>query len=68
MDSSTINIKSRCLLICGLMLFSVLSLLAVPVQASTSSQNDFGTSGHGLCQMFIKKLKMDPVLSADSDF
>ena len=30
------------------MLFSVLSLLAVPVQASTSSQNDFGTSGGDL--------------------
>ena len=30
------------------MLFSVLSLLAAPVQASTSSQNDFGTSGGDL--------------------
>ena len=48
MDCSTTNIKSRCLLICGLMLFSVLSLLAAPVQASTSSQNDFGTSGGDL--------------------
>ena len=47
-DSSTMNIKFRSVLICGLMLISVLSLLAVPVQASTSSQNDFGTSGGDL--------------------
>ena len=40
LDSSTINIKSRPTP-CGLMSL----LLAAPVQASTSSQNDFGTSG-----------------------
>ena len=48
MENTGLAIKSRSVLICGLMLLSVMSLLAGPVQASTSNQNDFGTSGGDL--------------------
>ena len=48
MEDRRLTNKFRSVLICGLMLLSVMSLLAGPVQASTSNQNDFGTSGGDL--------------------
>ena len=45
MEDSNLDIKSKSLIICGLMLVSVMSLLAGPVQGSTSNQNDLATGG-----------------------
>ena len=47
LNESLLTVKSKSLLLCGLMIVSVLTLTANTVSASTQ-QNDFGTSGGDL--------------------
>ena len=48
LNDSSLTVKSKSLLLCGLMIVSVLSLTASTVTASPTPQNDFGTSGSDL--------------------